>query len=146
MTRSRSKRMRPAELCAELHPDDGPESHQPTRGSARRGDAFDRKTLQLCKQVERAVAFALSGRCDDPLLAELQIVSVHPSASSATLVVCVRVCGEPPSGTKAKIEARLATARGVIRSVVAAEITRRRAPELRFLIVDHDFNSEEGRR
>lgn len=146
MNRPRSKKSRLGDVCAELHADDCVDPRRAIARESRNVAQIDRKTLQLCKQVERAVQFALASECDDPLLSELDVVSVTPCQNSGTLDVRLRVIVGGNTYKREEIEAALAVARGRIRSIVAGEVTRRKAPELRFIVIDRQCENEEGSR
>lgn len=137
MKRSKKRAAGPAQrLCAELHSDDGIDPRHAARRAQRDSSAPDRKTWQLCKQVHRAIEFALAAECGDPILKDLVVTRVEPAPGAGTLAVTVRpsVSGDAPAPRDA-IERRLAAARGRIRAVVATEITRRKTPELRFQVL-----------
>ena len=51
----------------------------------------DHKTMQLCRQVERAIALALAGECCDDVLRDLAVDAVEPAGGTAQLVVRLRV-------------------------------------------------------
>jgi ribosome-binding factor A len=95
--------------------------------------ADDRKTLQLCRQVERALTWAL-GESEDELLRELLVVSVEPAPNSRRLLVSVAPLER--LNDLFDVIRRLDAARGWLRSEVAAAITRRKAPELMFRCIE----------
>lgn len=99
----------------------------------------DRKLKQLCRQVQRAIDFALGGACADPLLQDLVVESVVPSPDASRLTVFMyrSALGAGPDDQQsvAEILRRLDAARPLLRHEVAAAITRKRAPELAFQIV-----------
>ena len=100
-------------------------------GGARR----HHKDLQLCRQVFDALSYALA-ELDDPTIDELRIVSVVPAPSAARLLVTLI-----PSRDHIDSDAALATLRDAsdeLREEVAAEVTRKRAPELVFRIANRD--------
>jgi ribosome-binding factor A len=97
-------------------------------GDNRRGH----KDLQLCRQVHDALALALAD-IDDPLLDELVLESVTP-APNASRVQVTFVPARPDLDVEAALE-RLHAHVGELRSEVAAEVSRRRVPELAFQIV-----------
>jgi ribosome-binding factor A len=100
-------------------------AYTPKQPSPRRPD---RKTLQLCKQVERALAFALSETADDRLLdAYVDSVQPHPDANH----MLISVTGGTPADTLAALHEHT----GRLRTEVAYAISRRKAPELIFQIV-----------
>lgn len=95
--------------------------------------AGDRKTLQLCKQVERALSLALAGERDD-ILRDLMVDAVEPMGSASQLLVRVLV---PVSLDVPVIEviARLDEASTRLRVEVAQSICRKRTPSLSFIAV-----------
>lgn len=125
------------DLCADLHPDDGV---PPSRRDTPREDvASDRKTLQLCAQIRRALHIAMA----DPrfgLPPEIHVTDVTAVADTALLDVVIEV---PPEAGQPlpELRARLAAASPGLRAEVARAITRTRTPELRFTLVPA---SEDG--
>ena len=87
------------------------------------------KDLQVCRQVFDALTYALA-ELDDPLIDELVLVSVTPAPSAAR--VQVNLVPAHAGVDREAALARLAAIAGDLRQEVAAEITRRRAPELAF--------------
>ncbi|HUJ57013.1 MAG TPA: hypothetical protein VLX92_00815 [Kofleriaceae bacterium] len=78
-----------------------------------------------------ALGYALA-ELDDPLLDELALVSVEPAPGASRVLVTLA----PSSGAfdaEAALE-RLRAITGELRAEVAAEVTRRRVPELVFRI------------
>jgi ribosome-binding factor A len=100
-----------------------------------RGGHRHHKDLQLCRQVFDALAYAFA-ELDDPLIAQLALVSVVPAPSSARVLVTL-----VPSRDDLDVDAAQAVLRNInagLRGAVAAEITRKRAPELVFRIALRD--------
>jgi ribosome-binding factor A len=100
-----------------------------------RGGQRHHKDLQLCRQVFDALAYALA-ELDDPLIAQLALASVVPAPSSARVLVTL-----VPSRDDLDVDAAQAVLRNIhaaLREEVAAEITRKRAPELVFRIALRD--------
>ena len=94
-----------------------------------------RKDLQLCRQVFDALSYALA-ELDDPLVDELVLASVVPAPSAARLQVTL-----VPSHDHVDPDAALSRVRSFaeeFREEVAAEVTRKRAPELVFRIGRRD--------
>jgi hypothetical protein len=89
----------------------------------------DRKTLQLCRQVERAISLALSGHSDD-LLRDLSVDGVEPMGSAGHLLVRVIVAADV---SVIDVMARLDAASARLRAEVAASICRKRVPALSFI-------------
>jgi len=108
------------------------------RASSRR--QVERKTRQFCRQVQRALNFALA----DGLLGDsgegLLVEEVSPAPDCGRLLVHVLV----PNGL-AVAEVMVALGRETVRlrSEVAAAITRKRAPELCFVPVCADGGDYE---
>jgi len=89
------------------------------------------KDLQLCRQVLDALTYALA-ELDDPLIDELVLTSVVPAPSSARMQVTLSPAREGIDRDEAL--ARLRDVTPELREEVAAEISRRRVPELIFRI------------
>ena len=91
-----------------------------------------RKIRQLCRQVQQQLELALGGDFDDPALTLLWVVDVQPEPGGAALLVTVVA---PDDAELEPIRASLDAARGRLRSEVAAAITRKRTPHLRFAVI-----------
>ncbi len=89
------------------------------------------KDLQVCRQVFDALTYALA-ELDDPLIDELVLVSVTPAPSAAR--VQVNLVPAHAGVDREAALARLAEAAADLREDVAAEVTRRRVPELAFRV------------
>lgn len=113
--------------------------------TARFDPAHDRKTLQLCRQVERAVAMALAGECADDVLRDLMVESVFPMGSAAQLLVRVMLPGHAEAPV-AEVLSRLEAQSSRLRSVVAQAICRKRVPTLSFVVVAEPGDAMEGGR
>jgi hypothetical protein len=103
----------------------------------------DRKTLQLCRQVQRALSLALAGECADGLLRDASVEGVEPLGGAGQLLVRVTV---PPGagGAPGEVSARLAALAPRLRAVVAGEICRKRVPMLAFVVVPTLFPAGTG--
>ena len=97
-----------------------------------------RKTLQLCRQVERALMFVLSDSEDD-VLRDLMIVAVEPAPNAGRLMVTTTPLCEMINPVEAI--ARLQAARGWLRTEIAASIHRRKVPDLLFQCVTPEADS-----
>jgi len=96
--------------------------------------AGKRKTLQLCREVERTLGAVLSGECDDDLLRELTVLSVVPAPNAGRLLVTVAL----PASASVPVEEvlrRLLRLAGHLRSEVGAAVSRRKTPELALRVV-----------
>jgi ribosome-binding factor A len=101
----------------------------------------DRKLQQLCRQVERALAYVVPGGLADPVLQDLSIDSVTPAPDASRLLVQLRTA--QPAADVPQILERLERVRGYFRREVAAAVTRKRVPELVFhLIPEREVDHE----
>lgn len=91
-----------------------------------------RKSLQLCKQIERSLGLIL-GEFDNPVLSDLQVVGVEPVPHCNRLLITLRQV-DGTSSTR-DLLSHLASASGRVRCEIAASIHRKRAPELSFCVV-----------
>lgn len=89
------------------------------------------KDLQVCRQVFDALTYALA-ELDDPLIAELTLASVTPAPSAARVLVTL-VPAHAGIDPAAALE-RLREVAPALREEVAAEVARRRVPELVFRV------------
>jgi ribosome-binding factor A len=126
MAHRRFSRKPPADLCAEWLPEDGVD---PRMTSARTlGKVSNRKALQLCRQVERALSVPLEGE----MLRDLLVHSVMPAPDSSRLLVTFHYTGPADLND---VEAALRNAHARLRSLVARSIHRRKTPELCFQVL-----------
>lgn len=89
------------------------------------------KDLQVCRQVFDALTYALA-ELDDPMIEELSLASVMPAPNAARVLVTL-VPTRDGIDPAAALE-RLQGAMPDLREEVAAELTRKRVPELVFRI------------
>jgi ribosome-binding factor A len=87
------------------------------------------KDLQVCRQVFDALSYALA-ELDDPVIDDLVLVSVIPAPNAAR--VQVNLVPAHAGVDREVALARLASIAADLRAEVAAEVTRKRAPELVF--------------
>ncbi len=94
----------------------------------------NRKALQLCQQVQRALYWAIGTECQDPVVRSLEIVSVEPAPNSARMLVTLGLPrGEPTPAEE--VGERIGRASGLLRAEVARGINRRKVPELVYRVV-----------
>jgi hypothetical protein len=102
----------------------------------------DRKTLQLCRQVQRALLLALPGDCADERLADVYVESVEPMGGPGQLLV--RVMLPPDAGVSpGEVMGRLAAYTPRLRAIVAGEISRKRVPALTFVVMPANAGAGE---
>lgn len=92
------------------------------------GPLANRKALQLCRQVERALQVGLAG----DTLRDLAVQSVRPAPDSSRLLVTFAL---PESIPPVEALAAIEQARGKLRGTIAAAIHRKKTPELAFQLV-----------
>ncbi len=118
-------------LSSELDPENGIDPRALIRQLVHKKGG--RKTHQLCRQVFEAISYALAGACNDDVLRDLGVVAVQPAPDESRLLVTVAPLLPGPYDA-AQIMSHLHRALGKLRSEVAAEIHRKRVPELAFCV------------
>ena len=134
MTNDKRARKRLLASCGQLHEDDGVDLRHFFKTHENR-DKQNHKTRQLCDQVAQTLELVLTGDFGDERLHGLQVVSVHPAPDAAQLSVTVRTDYPCDNVEAAKILDRLATISGRLRCAVAAAISRKRTPKMRFRVI-----------
>jgi ribosome-binding factor A len=118
----------PPDLCAQAHTDDGIDPRFWPKHS--RGKVSNRKALQLCRQVERALSVAVEG----DVLRELTVQSVAPAPDSSRLLVTFVYHGVE-STSMHDVLAAIESHRAKLRCAVALAINRKKTPELVYHVV-----------
>ena len=105
-----------------------------------RGRRIEQKTRQLCRQVQRALNLALAGELTCGLLDDVFVVEVVTMAGCGRLLVQVAI----PTGQTARgVLEELRNHSPRLRSIVAGYISRKRAPELSFVVVPLGMDAYE---
>ena len=94
----------------------------------------DRKLAQLCAQVEQTVSLALGDSADDRLH-DLVVRSVSPGPDGTRLLVVVVATRPLDMASLEELHGALKSARPWLRQQVAAEIHRKRTPDLAFQVL-----------
>jgi len=128
MASRRFARKPPSGLCTELTTDDGIDPRFDVKHS--HGKVSNRKALQLCRQVERTLSIAFEG----DLLRDLTVESVVPAPDSSRLLITLRYHG-PNTVVTAAIHEALKACHARLRGEIAADIHRRKTPDLTFHVV-----------
>jgi ribosome-binding factor A len=128
MASRRFSRKPPADLCSAWTADDGTDPRFLLKRP--QGKVSNRKTLQLCRQVERALSVILEG----DILRDLSVHSVLPAPDSSRLLVTFVYHG-PETVASADVLAALHRSSAMLRAEVAASIHRRKTPELSFRVL-----------
>jgi ribosome-binding factor A len=122
-------------LCTELRPDDGLPPQEYHRRFLREPRGPNQaRSRQYCKAVYQSLEAGLAGVCADPRLKSLTVQSVETLHGGAKLLVTVTAPESDPL-VLAELEQTLHRASGLLRSIVAAEIQRKRTPQLRFQVL-----------
>ena len=121
-------------LCAEPRDEDGLPPHLLKRKSQRHPAPDQARGDRYCKAVQRALDAGLAGVCGDERLKSLSVQAVEPLPSGSRLLVIVAVPATD-AATMKSLEQALQNAAGLLRSVVATEIQRRKTPHLTFRVV-----------
>lgn len=108
---------------------------------ASRRKCCERKTRQLCAQVERTLTFLLEGEALDNSLQGLLVEAIEPAPNASRLMVILRPWGPAASRDLGKVLASLAAAKGYWRSQIAAAINRKKVPDLVFQVLPWDGGS-----
>lgn len=116
--------------CAQPGPDDGRDPRLDRHGSSVK--VPNRKALQLCAQVARALTSVLA-ECRDDVLRNLVVESVTPAPNASRLLVRVASAVALEADV---VLAHLQHAHGMLRSEAATAVNRRRAPDLVFCVVE----------
>jgi len=128
MPSRRFERKPPVNLSSERAEEDRLDPRFEIKGP--QGKVGNRKTLQLCRQVERALSLALEGE----LLRDLTVASVVPAPDSSRMLATVEFHGSASIATT-DVLAALENARTRLRREVAGAIHRRKTPELSFRVL-----------
>ncbi len=118
----------PTDLCTERSAEDGKDPRFDPKFPPR--PPANRKALQLCRQVERALTLSLEGE----VLRDLTVQSVVPAPDSSRMLVTVVYHG-PPTVETPTILATLHDAIAKLRAEVAANIHRRKTPDFAFRVL-----------
>lgn len=103
------------------------------RWDEERAPSNDRKTAQLCKQVERALTGVLA-ECHDAHVRELVVASVESIAGAGQLRAIV-LAPVATFDALAPYRDALDRVHGYVRTEVAQFVNRKRAPELTFVVL-----------
>ncbi len=120
--------------CGEIGPEDGVDPRELVRRVFEKKP--DRKALQLCRQVEKTLGYVLAGELHDDRLRDLWVLSVMPAPHSSHLLATVQTCQPVSPDQPAQIEMALQGYKGVVRSAIAADIHRRKTPDISFRVIN----------
>lgn len=120
--------------AADRGPEDGADPKEFHRKPWDRPRQAGRKARQLCEQVTHTLRGAFAA-CADDMLRSLTVVGVQPAPHSGRLRVLVAVPLDAEA-SHADVQVRLLRAAGMLRTLTAAAISRRYAPELVFEVIN----------
>jgi Ribosome-binding factor A len=100
-----------------------------------RHKAQDRKTDQLCAQIQRSLSFLLETECADDRLAGLYVESVRPHPNAACLLVVLQQWDRQRRCDLASVLHRLAEVKGYWRTEIGNAIRRKKTPDLVFQVL-----------
>lgn len=121
-------------LCAELTPDDGID---PRKYFSRKSKtSSNRKTYQLCKEIELTLNLTLAGELADPALSSLVIAKVEPIPESGDFLVIFEWRQNTRDFQFEEVMFSIKKASGFLRSEVAKSINRKRVPQLSYRLLN----------
>jgi hypothetical protein len=127
-----SKRIREREVASELFDSEFERALEETEHRQRdRGRRVEQKTQQLCRQVQRALNLALAGQFTGGALDDVFVADVSAATGSGRLVAHVAI---PAGQSVSEVFGELRDRTPRLRAIVAGYISRKRAPELSFVI------------
>ena len=97
--------------------------------------SHDRKTHQLCAQVQQTLAFLLETECSDECLQGFYVESVSPDPNASRLLVALRQWDRRRFFDLKIILERLGDVKGYWRSEVGSAINRKKTPDLVFQVL-----------
>ena len=103
--------------------------------SASRGKAQDRKTGQLCAQVQRSLSFLLETECCDDCLQGWYVETVLPNPNAACLLVVLRPGQREQTCDLKLVVRRLAELKGYWHMEIGKAIHRKKTPDLIFQVL-----------
>jgi len=126
------KRTRERDIVSELFDSEFERALEETEYRQRDpGRRIEQKTQQLCRQVQRALNLALAGQVAGDALDDVFVIQVSAAAGCGRLVAHVAV---PASHSVSAALKELRDRTPQLRAIVAGYISRKRAPELSFVV------------
>jgi ribosome-binding factor A len=123
-----------------VDPDFAEALYEDRSGHSSSGRQAERKTQQLCRQVQRALNLGLGDRSIGDGIIDLFVEEVSPAPDCGHLLVHVLI---PAGFSVADVMIALSRETPRLRAEVASAITRKRAPELFFVPAGQDGGSDE---
>jgi ribosome-binding factor A len=118
-----------AQLCAEFGAEDGIDPRYLVTKQARKKSS--RKELQLCKEATRIISLVLTGETRQPLLRDLQVLSVQ-AEHEGQLCVTVGHYATDIQLADTEVLKELNRVQGLLRTALAHALHRKHTPALHF--------------
>lgn len=118
--------------CALVGPGDGKDPRDEAWRRARGPMKPDRKIRQLCKQVAQTLQLALGSLPEVEVMTGVYVHEVMPAPDAGRLCVVLNVAN---ASDRDAVEVVVSRHAGTLRAEVAQAISRRRVPELTYLVV-----------
>ena len=136
-----SKRIRERDVASELIDSEFERALEETEHRQRdRGRRIEQKTQQLCRQVQRALNLALAGQFTGGASDDAFVVDVSAATGCGRLVAHVAI---PAGQSVSEVLGGLRDRTPQLRAIVAGYISRKRAPELSFVIAPLESDAYE---
>jgi hypothetical protein len=136
-----SKRIRERDVASELIDSEFERALEETEHRQRdRGRRIEQKTQQLCRQVQRALNLALAGQFTGGASDDAFVVDVSAAMGCGRLVAHVVI---PAGQSVSEVLGELRDRAPQLRAIVAGYISRKRAPELSFVIAPLGSDADE---
>ncbi len=144
MSTEKHTRRRLRDNCGQLNPDDNIDPRDYFRGDRKPG-RFNRKTMQLSRQIAETLDMVLTGECNEEQLYSLRVMSVQPAPDASQFLVSIQSTLPRDQVDREEIHRLLEIHTGHFRYEVAGAITRKRAPSLIFQLIEPlEPGSEQG--
>lgn len=132
------------DLCASLGEDDGvPLEDQKKQDNERNGNrGSDRTTRRICANAMRTIRLSLLAECHDPHLQALDVQSVEPYPDAKRLLVTLspmQACDDLNA-----LQFKVQAVAHLLRHAVARSMSRKRTPNLLFIVVPKTGVHHEG--
>ncbi len=123
--------------CDELREGDGIDPRYLDKNNINKRQNFQDK--RLCRQIEKALIYLVSGGLDDDRFEGLFVESVKPDPDMSLLRVTVIPLTGDPLPDPDEIQFFLESVKGCMKNEIAREISRKRVPDFRFCVrIDPD--------
>ncbi len=121
-------------MCKEIHEDDGVDPRklrQPGRSRRKR----NHKARQVCRRAAKTLDLVLSGATGNDLLRGLRVIEVRPAPNASRLLVTVQADCRAEDFDRDAAQRSLRSWAGRLRTQVAADVSRRKAPVLKLILL-----------